>query len=365
MIPKKIGFIGLGLIGGTLAKTIKRVYPDIEIVAYDIDLSTLEIAKKDNVVTKIATEIDSSFQDCRYIFLCAPVHKNSLLLEKLVPYANENCILTDVGSVKNTIHSQVDSMNLSPYFIGGHPMAGSEKTGYENATAYLFENAYYILSPTKETPKNIISEFEELIHALGSIPLILDPDLHDYMTGAISHLPHVLASSLVNLIKKLDNKEETMKAIAAGGFKDITRIASSSPVMWQEICSSNKGQLIKLLDNFIASMEEIKVQISNNEEEDILHFFQNAKEYRDSISIHSNGTLPGIYELYCDLIDEAGGIATLATILASNNVNIKNIGIIHNREFQDGVLRIEFYEEKALQCSITLLRKYHYSIYER
>lgn len=365
MIPGKIGFIGLGLIGGTLAKTIRRIYPETVLTAFDSNRDTLEQAKADGILSQACDRIDDSFSGCSYIFLCAPVNKNALLLEQVKAYAGRDCILTDVGSVKASIHKKINELDLAPFFIGGHPMAGSEKNGYEHATAYLFENAYYVISPTEAVPQAKITEFTEFIHSLGSIPLILPPASHDYITGAISHLPHILASSLVNVIKRLDNKAETMKAVAAGGFKDITRIASSSPVMWQEICMANRTQIIKLLNIFIASLEDIKSQISEQEETAILDFFQSAKEYRDSISILAKGPLPVIYELYCDLIDEAGGIAALAAILAGNHISIKNIGIIHNREFQNGVLRIEFYEEGACQRSVLLLRKYHYKVYER
>ena len=131
-----------------------------------------------------------------------------------------------------------------------------------------------------------------------------------------------------------------MKTIAAGGFKDLTRIASSSPVMWQNICQSNSEQIVRL-------------------------DFQSAKDYRDSIAITNKGPIKEIYELYLDLLDEAGGIATVATILASNHLSIKNIGIIHNREFEDGVLRLEMYDRISLDAAVQLLRKHHYTIYER
>lgn len=156
-----------------------------------------------------------------------------------------------------------------------------------------------------------------------------------------------------------------MKTIAAGGFRDITRIASSSPVMWQEICLTNQKQILRLLDSFIDALEAIKKEVAIQNESELFRFFQSAKDYRDSFSLKSSGPIPKIFEVYCDLVDETGGIATLATILAKNHINIKNIGIIHNREFQDGVLHIEFYEEDALQKALVLLRDYHYTVYER
>ncbi len=365
MHPDKIGFIGLGLIGGAIAKTIHRVYPEISLIAYDIDKASLSLALEEKVLNAAYDSLSDDFASCRYIFLCAPVQKNSDFLAKLSSFACKDCIITDVGSVKNQIHQAIENTDIQPYFIGGHPMAGSEKSGYANATSHLLENAYYILTPTPQTALELVKDFKTFIHSLGAIPLILDYQEHDFITATVSHLPHIIAFSLVNLVKELDNPDETMKTVAAGGFRDITRIASSSPIMWQQVCMANQKQIIKLLDAFIHSLETVKEDIVSQNEIELYHLFQTAKDYRDSISTKGSGPLPKNHEIYCDLVDETGGIATLATILAANHINIKNIGIIHNREFQDGVLRIEFYEEDALQNALVLLRECRYTIYER
>lgn len=365
MKPEQIGFIGLGLIGGSIAKTIHRIYPDITLIAYDVDSKSLSLAVEEQVIDQAYDDLTDSFASCQYIFLCAPVQKNSDFLARLSAFAGKNCIITDVGSVKTSIHQEIEHTSLAPYFIGGHPMAGSEKSGYRHATPYLLENAYYILTPASEADPDMVEEFRQFIGSLGAIPMILDYREHDFVTAAISHLPHILASSLVNLVKDLDDADQTMKRVAAGGFKDITRIASSSPVMWQQICLTNQEQIIKLMDAFIASMERTRSEILSADSGQLFDFFQSAKDYRDSITITGSGPLPEVYEVYCDMPDETGGIAALATILADNSINIKNIGIIHNREFQDGVLHIEFYENDALQKALLLLRKYHYTVYER
>ena len=156
-----------------------------------------------------------------------------------------------------------------------------------------------------------------------------------------------------------------MKTIAAGGFKDLTRIASSSPVMWQNICQSNGEQIVRLIDAYEEMLEKTKHDILSSDADALLKDFQSAKDYRDSIAITNKGPIKEIYELYLDLLDEAGGIATVATILASNHLSIKNIGIIHNREFEDGVLRLEMYDRISLDAAVQLLRKHHYTIYER
>ena len=286
-------------------------------------------------------------------------------LEWLKDHMSPDCIVTDVGSVKGEIHQAVEKLGLDDHFIGGHPMAGSEKTGFENATDMLIENAYYILTPTAQTDPAALEDFKELVASLGAIPMVLDYEQHDYATAAISHLPHIIAYSLVNLVKSCDDRQETMKTIAAGGFKDITRIASSSPVMWENICLSNQEQILRLIDSFCEELGQMRSAIAASDSKVLMEAFTSAKDYRDSLTLHANGTLKQVYELYMDLLDEAGGIATVATILASNHLSIKNIGIIHNREFEDGVLHLEMYDSESLAAAITLLKKHHYTIYER
>lgn len=156
-----------------------------------------------------------------------------------------------------------------------------------------------------------------------------------------------------------------MRQLAAGGFKDITRIASSSPDMWESICLENQGQLLKVIDAYKASLEDISEAIRENLGDKLHCFFEEAKDYRDSMPMKMKGSIEPAYEIYVDLIDESGAIATIATILASNRISIKNIGILHNREFQEGVLRIEFYEQDAVEKATALLSKYSYIIHTR
>lgn len=360
-----IGFIGLGLIGGSIAKTIKRIYPATTMIATAGHASTVTEAYEDGTIKNSSLLDIHAFCDCDLIFLCCPVQKNIEYLRALKPVIKEGCIITDVGSVKTDIHEEVIRLGMEQNFIGGHPMTGSEKTGYQCATAYLLENAYYILTPSASIAREKQMQLLDYISSLGALTMILDYREHDHATASISHLPHVIASSLVNLIAKLDNEEETMKTIAAGGFKDITRIASSSPVMWQNICLSNRTQITALIDSFMDTLREARTLIDTQETDAIYRFFETAKDYRDSINITKSGPMKKVYEFYCDLIDEAGGIATIATILASNNLSIKNIGIIHNREFEQGVLHIEMYDQDTLNESIALLKKYHYTVYTR
>lgn len=351
----KIGFIGLGLIGGSLAKAIKKKYPDINMIAMASREKTLQAAFKDKIILNDHFLSMEAFSDCDLIFLCSPVKVNVSYLKKLKPYLNADCILSDVGSVKGDINHAVEKLGLSKQFVGGHPMAGSEAFGYQNATPYLLENAYYILTVTEAFPKERLEIFSQFLNQLGCLTLIMSPQKHDFSTACISHLPHIIAASLVNFVQQEDDTSETLKTIAAGGFRDITRIASSSPVMWQHICETNSKEILKVYDLYLESLSRFRDAILSQKEEDLIALFSSAKDYRDNLPVKNTGAIPAAFEIYLDLADETGGIATIATLLAKNNISIKNIGIVHNREFEQGVLRIEFYNKQAMLASISIL----------
>lgn len=243
-------------------------------------------------------------------------------------------------------------------------MAGSEKSGFANAKALLIENAYFILTPSASVSHDLVASYHDFVESLHAIPLVLDYKEHDYVTGTISHLPHIIASSLVNFVKDTDTENELMKLLAAGGFKDITRIASSSPTMWQHICTQNKEHISRILGNYIEALKTAKEYVDTEDEQQIFDMFEHSRNYRNSMPDSSAGPIKKAFCIYCDILDESGAIATIATILAANAINIKNIGIIHNREFEEGVLRIEFYDGKSCERASALLQKHRYIIYE-
>lgn len=359
------GFIGLGLIGGSIARALKKYYPNVHILAHTRSRRTTDYALSKKIIDEACDTVDERYTHCDFIFLCAPVECNASYLAALKPLLKEGCILTDVGSTKTDIHKKVEELGLQKYFIGGHPMAGSEKTGIENSKAHLLENAYYVLTPTCEATEEMIIRYRTLVENIKAIPLVLTYEKHDYVTAAISHLPHIIASSLVNLVKDSDYEDGTMKKVAAGGFKDITRIASSSPEMWEQICAANSQNIISVLDDYINSLIEIKFSMAEQDTHYIYKLFESSRDYRNSLPDTGHGPIPQSYSIYCDMVDEAGGIAALATILATNGISIKNIGIVHNREFEEAVLHVEFYKKEAKVKAAELLRKYRYTIYER
>lgn len=362
MTIKKVGFIGLGLIGGSLAKAIKNHYIDTKIIAYDINKTSLEKAIEENIIDEYTLEINNAFQDCNIVFLCAPVENNINAMNKLIKVIDNNCILTDVSSTKEKIISAALNINCSN-FIGGHPMTGSEKSGITAADEHLFENAYYILTPLPNISQNKLDLLQNFITKLGALPVVIEPSEHDFITATISHVPHVIASTLVNVVSKLDTTDKHMHTLAAGGFKDITRIASSSPEMWQQICLTNNKQIIKVIDKFQQELDIIKDYISECDSNNLYSFFSTSKDYRNTFSDKNTGFIMKSYKITVDVVDKPGIIAEIALLLSNNDINIKNIGINNNREHQEGVLEIVFYDLTSQNKSIKILTDMNYKIY--
>ncbi len=364
MQTKTIGFIGLGLIGGSIAKAILKIYPMTRIIATASRESTLQAAFDERLINNNGFLKIEQFAQCDIIFLCSPVKVNCDYLRQLKDVVKPSCLITDVGSVKGDITAVAREIGITNQFIGGHPMTGSELTGLEHSSATLLENAYYILTADPEMDQNTYNDFFEYIKSIGAMPIKLTAEDHDKAVATVSHVPHIIAASLVNLVEDTDDNEHTCKTIAAGGFKDITRIASSSPVMWQHIFMSNKDAVLDLLSTYIDKLDEFKQAIEKDDADEIMRLWNKSKDYRDSITIpvnsHSN-----FFELYCDIDDKSGTIAQVMTLLSNADISVKNIEIIHNREFEPGVLRLEFYSVQAIERAKTILTHNNYYVRQR
>lgn len=361
-----IGFIGLGLIGGSIARKIKQVHPNTVIMAYMRTRSTLEQAKADGIVDVILDGVDETLAACDIIILCTPVSFNADYLKAIRPFLKPDCIVTDVGSTKTSIHETVIELGMEEFFVGGHPMAGSERTGYACSKASLLENAYYVITPTAKTTQDRLDTMIQFAADQAAIPLVLDYKNHDYAVAAISHVPHVIASSLVNLVARSDFPDGTMKKIAAGGFKDITRIASSSPIMWEQILFSNRENIISLLEEYKKVLDQTIEDLKTDNHADIYDCFERSGAYRSSISdSRGSATMNPEYAICCDIPDQPGAISVIASLLAFENVSIKNIGINHNREHMAGTIKIEFHDQASCEKAAVCLEYHHYTVYRK
>jgi len=355
------GIIGLGLIGGSMAKALKSKTNIKTVKAFNLNTASLVQAKNDGVIDEYSTDDLSFLADCDIVFICVHTSQIPEYIEKLCGIVKKDCIITDVGSTKKNIIARANEYE-DMRFVGGHPMTGSEKGGYSASSDIAFENAYYIIVPSKHTDAQTISEFSLLLEQILAIPVVLGAETHDKVTAAISHTPHLVAAAMTNTARRLDDGSDTMKGLAAGGFRDITRIASSDSLLWQSISYENRADILAVLDTFQSEIDEIKKYLKDGDETELGGYLRLAKNYRDSLPKSGGSKFVKTYELYTDIADKPGSIAIVATLLGAGGVNIKNIGIVNNREYQDGVLQISFGSEADMQKGSELLKDMNFNV---
>lgn len=356
--------IGTGLIGGSIALALKNT-KNVNIIGYDISLEQLNRAKELNVIDEIAIDLKNASEQADLIVLASPVEETMKIMQELANFnLKENVLITDVGSTKREIMNLANQLwNGEITFIGGHPMAGSHKTGVESARAHLFENAFYVLTPQHCTPYQKVEELKGWLKGTKANFLVLDAEEHDFITGVVSHFPHIIAASLVKQVKNYSDQNPLVSLLAAGGFRDITRIASSSPKLWKDIVLQNKDTLLQILDDWIMEMKNVQSILQSGNDKAVTRYFKEAKEFRDAMPVRSKGAIPAYYDLFVDIIDEPGAIAKITAILAEHDINIININIIEAREGLLGVLQLSFQSEEQRIKGRGLLEEHGYQTY--
>jgi prephenate dehydrogenase len=362
---EKVGIAGLGLIGGSLARALRARGLCRDIHAFDTDGEALEAALREGVVTSFSSEIDDGFSGCEAVFVCVPSDKIAACAAEIFRFCGADCLLTDVGSVKAEICSEIWSAGIP--FIGGHPMTGLEKTGFSAAKEFLFENSYYILTPPPGADEAVVARLSGVVRGIGAVPLVLTPEAHDEAVAAVSHAPHVAAAALVNAALGAEGggarKNTELRALlAAGGFRDITRVASGSPVMWRAICEKNPREIKNALLRLRGEIDGFLDKLARRDFDGIYTFFDEAKTRRDGIERKKSGAYP-VFGLFADISDRPGAIAAVAELLYKSGVNIKNIGIINSREFENGVMKIELESARGAEKAAEALKNGGYTVY--
>jgi len=279
---EKITIIGVGLLGASLAKACRRYNLVEDISGFGRNRENLDKAKSLDVIDHCAKDLPEAVKDADLVVLCTPVSKIVPLIEGLLPHLKQGVVITDVGSVKGSLVHQLD--NLMPegiFFVGSHPIAGGEKSGLEGSREDLYLNEKCILTPTSKTNTYALGKVGALWQAVGMETLTLDADEHDFVFGAVSHLPHIVAYALMNTLGALrTNKDHDVTAYSGAGLKDITRIASSDPVMWRDICLSNQTNSLDLIDHFQKTLNDLRSMIEKNDGKALEEAFLVANKYR-------------------------------------------------------------------------------------
>lgn len=356
-MAKTIYIAGLGLIGASMALGIKRDHPDYEILGYNRSQASRDIALERGIIDRGTDDFASFAPLADVIILTLPIKQTIAFVQELAGLnLKDGVIISDAGSTKSAIVEVAEEYlaGKSIRFVGAHPMAGSHKTGAASADVNLFENAYYIFTPSSLTSQDTLEEMKDLLSGLHARFIEIDAKEHDRVTSQISHFPHILASGLMEQTAVYAQEHEMTRRFAAGGFRDMTRIAESEPGMWTSILLSNRETILERIEDFKERLDGIGQAISKGEEEQIWNFFNQAREQRQAMEIHKRGGVDSSYDLYVDVPDEEDVILRILELL--RGTSLVNIHINEeNREDVHGILQISFKNAQDMERAERLI----------
>ncbi|MFZ5754190.1 MAG: prephenate dehydrogenase/arogenate dehydrogenase family protein [Bacillota bacterium] len=354
---RNITIIGLGVIGGSLGMALKKKKPEIKVCGIDTRQEVLGEAVARKAIDWGTLHFEAAVRDAEVIFLATPMTAMPVVCQEIVPFLKPGTIITDVGSTKRYIVNTLQEI-LPPtvQFVGGHPMAGSEKGGLQGAHELLFENAAYILTPTLKTSSNAMETVKQLVQDVGAKVILLSPEEHDRKVAAVSHLPHLVASALVSTVGELEEREKGYFALAAGGFRDSTRIAASNSEMWCDIFLQNEKALLPLVRGFRESLERLEKYIEEKNAQALLEMLRQSRLWREGLPTGLKGIVPQLHEAVVIVPDRPGIIAELSNLLGEQGINISDIEIQPVREDDGGIIRFGFIREEWRNQAVEILQ---------
>ncbi|RMF97577.1 MAG: prephenate dehydrogenase [Candidatus Schekmanbacteria bacterium] len=284
----KIAIIGCGLIGGSIAHSIKKHHPQKKIIAFDIDKKTLDYVARENLADEaINIEKDKKIdllRSCKIVVVATPVHLISDTISKILPHLSENSVVTDTGSAKSAIVKFVKkNCGSEAPFIGSHPIAGMEEKGIEYSDSAILEGKRVIITPLKESKKKSLLTIKNFWEKIGMKTVLMSPEEHDRLIAYTSHFPHLAVYLLMNTLEYRGAKNSNLWKCIGPGFKDFTRIAKSSPQLWTDIILLNKKEVLKVSSEFKKQMNKIEALIKSSEKKEIEEYFLKAQKRRKRI----------------------------------------------------------------------------------
>ncbi|MFC2075637.1 prephenate dehydrogenase/arogenate dehydrogenase family protein [candidate division KSB1 bacterium] len=355
---RRIAVFGVGLIGGSLGLALKKLDPTIDILGVD-DPKVLDLARKRGVIDRGLElgQIEGGLAEIDLVILSTPVSAIPELLELVGKEVRSGTVITDTGSTKARIMESAKLLPPEVSFIGGHPMAGSERRGLEAADPFLFENAVYVLCQAESVPDDTFKSLAALMVGIGARVKPLDAGLHDRIAAYTSHLPQLVALSLVNILGRSENDSGDYFALAAGGFRGLTRIADSPADIWADICRTNSEFITEVVHEFKEELDRIAANLLRPE---LADDFGRARDYRRRLPKDTRGFLNPLYDLMVEVTDRPGILSTITTSLYDKGLNIKDIEVLKIREGTSGVLRLGFEDQRTRQEGETILSSLGY-----
>jgi len=322
--PPRANIVGVGLIGGSIGLALRAGGWQVSGTDHDEERTTR--ARQLGVIDDVGLHADAEIT-----FIATPVRSIAEAARKAL--AATDGLVTDVGSVKGPVVAAVDD----PRFVGGHPMAGSEQEGVDGASDDLFEGAVWVLTPTAGTDDVAYARVRTIVSSFGAEVIALPPERHDEFVAVVSHVPHLTAASLMRIADDRADEHAALLRLAAGGFRDMTRIASGHPGIWPDICEENHHAIVAGLDRLIDALGEAREQVAAHDRDGLLADLTRARAAR--VNLPARYTRPSeLAEVRVPVPDRTGVLADVTTLASELDVNIVDLEIAHSSEGQQGVL---------------------------
>ncbi|HVF52983.1 MAG TPA: prephenate dehydrogenase [Actinomycetota bacterium] len=349
----RIAVIGTGLIGGSVALGLRSNVPSIHITGFDLDSATLDSALEVGAIDRVATSAADAASGAELVVLAIPVDRTEEVCRELKGVIGQGAVVTDVGSSKADAVAAGGSA-FGPAFVGGHPMAGSERHGIDAADPGLFQDAWWILTPTPDTAPESYARVATMASSLGAKPIALHPHDHDMLLARLSHLPQLVASTLVDVAVG-GGRDDAVLNLAASGFRDVTRIAASHPDMWIAIMRSNRSAVLEALGTLGERLEAVGDMISAGHWDDLRAFLETSRTARlELFAKPESGGEPVALDM--SVPDRPGVLAEVTTAASALGVNIEDLRIIHSTEGGRGRLEvIVIGDDRAAKLEVALV----------
>jgi prephenate dehydrogenase len=323
-VPQRASIIGTGLIGGSIGRALRA--QGWRVTGTDADAAAAEEALALGAIDAVGIDPASSIT-----FVAAPVR--AIAAEVRRALAETTGVVTDVGSVKASLVAEIDD----PRFVGGHPMAGSEQLGVAGSSDDMFRGAVWVLTPVQHTDADQYATVDAVVRSFGAEVVALPPDRHDALVAVVSHVPHLTAAALMSIADQRADEHAALLRLAAGGFRDMTRIAAGSPAIWPDICAENRGAIVDMIDELTGELTRLRGLVEGGERAELLTALERAQQARRNLP--SRVAQPSaLAEVRVPVLDRGGVIAEVATLAAELGVNIADFEIAHSSEGDRGVL---------------------------
>ncbi len=359
----RVSIIGTGLMGGSLAMAIRQSGAAAEVVAFDVSPRARSEAASMGVADRIADSPGAAVEGSRVVFLATPIGSMATVLGEAAPSLEEGVIVSDLGSAKLGVMDAIEAaIPPGARYVGGHPMAGSEQSGVRFASPELFKDRYYILTPRTTTDPDAYRELHALLTRIGARVISIDPESHDRAMATVSHVPHLLSLLLMEMAASEQERMKSIFTIAAGGFRDMTRIAASSPEVWLDIVSENRAFIVERLKDYSMRVNSLIEILQSDDTGELGALFERARAARAELSRKHGAEVEQLYTISMPVPDEPGVISRVTTAVGSLGTNIEDIGIVHPLVGETGIMTLRILGGRSAAEAAAMLESMGYPV---